>query len=87
MLTTWLILAAVAETVTQYIKDILNGGFNLNKAIALLVAFVVCLGANVDIFKLLEIDFYIPYVGIVFAALITSRGANAIHDLLDLIKS
>lgn len=86
MITTWLVLAVVAETVTQYIKDTLNGGFTAHKVIALVVAFVVCFGANIDIFKLLEIEFYVPYVGIFFAALITSRGANAIHDLLDKIK-
>jgi len=80
-----IILAILAESITQYVKEIIEG-FNFNKAMALVVALVICFGTNLDIFDILEVDFAMPYVGIGFAAIILSRGANVVHDLLDRIQ-
>ena len=84
MFATWIVLAVLVEAITQYIKDIFNG-FNPDKLMALIVSLLVAFGAGVDVFEMVGIDFIVPYVGMIFAAIIMSRGANAVHDIWDKI--
>lgn len=88
----FLTLALLVEVTTGIIKSIL-GNFGLiiedwlDQAISLVVAGLVAFSGKVDFFlvlnQVLPAQFvYPPFVGILLSALILSRGANAVHDII-----
>ncbi len=79
------VIALLIESLTEYIKDIING-IDFKKIISVVLSLLICFGANLDLFELLGIDFNIPYVGIVLLAIVFSRGSNVVHDLFDKLK-
>jgi len=76
-------LAVVLEAVVEYIKDIFNGEFVLEKLVAIVLGVLFAFGAGIDIFEMVEIDFHIPYVGTMILGLFISKGANVVHDIFD----
>jgi hypothetical protein len=83
-----LLVAILVEAVVQAAKLIYTKekGVNTDVIVALVVSVGVCAGAQVDLFKLVGIEIAIPYIGAVLTGVIVSRGSNAIHDLLALVR-
>lgn len=83
-----LVLAMLCESVWQSIKMIYQKDkyLTISNVGALIVALLICISTNLDIFIIFKIDSSIPYLGIVLTAILLSRGSNFIHDLLDKMK-
>lgn len=47
---------------------------------------LVAFGAGLDLFKMSNIHFSIPYIGTIAAGLVLGRGSNAIHDFFSNIN-
>lgn len=79
-------LAVIVEGIVEWIKTIYKSGkFQVSKLIALLVGIIVCIGADVDVFRLVDVSIEWPYVGSVLTGILISRGSNYIHELTDVI--
>lgn len=83
MFTVAIMLAVVVEAVVEYVKDIRKNSFEVEKAVAIILGLVFAFGARLDLFELAEIDFHIPYVGMIIIGLFIGKGANVVHDLFD----
>ncbi len=80
---TLLLLAVLAESVVEIIKDITHLQDQGAKVASLLVGLVLAVGAGQDLFGLIGVPFAIPYVGMILSGLLISRGANYLHDFTD----
>ena len=79
-------LAVIVEGLVEWIKTIYKSGkFQISQLIALVVGIVVCIGAEVDIFEIVNVPIAWPYVGSVLTGVLISRGSNYIHELIGLI--
>lgn len=86
------VLAVLVEALTGVIKSILlSFGVPLrdwvDQLISLVVALVVAAAGKVDFFavlsQVLPVELRLPwYLGVLFSAVVLSRGSNAVHDLL-----
>ena len=81
------IVAILVEAVWDNFKMIWqNGKFSIDRIGALLISIFICLIAKVDIFPIVGLSVSIPYVGSILTGIITSRGANFVHDLFKKLK-
>ena len=79
-----LVIAAVIEALWETAKMMWQEGkANPDRIGAAVMGIVLCVAAGVDFFVLAEIPLTIPYLGMVMSGLLISRGANAVHDLLE----
>lgn len=78
-----IIISLLAESVWETLKMTWQDGkVCIDRIGALIISILICVGTNVDILRLLDIQENIPYLGIVMTAILISRGSNFIHDLL-----
>ena len=91
---TWLFLSFVVERLSEYagklipaIERLENDFVNTKLFIAFGFSLLFTFGANLDFFKAFEIEFAIPFVGIVLTAVFLSGGSNAVHDLLSVVAN
>ena len=59
-----------------------NGKISIDRLGSLMVSILICIGTDVDILKVLEINENMPYLGVIMTAILMSRGSNFMHDLL-----
>lgn len=89
-----LVLAFIVERLVEIITNIfpqLNKikveKVNVKMLLTLIISLVVCIGANIDILQLIEVDVNMPYLGNVFSAILMSGGSEILHDIIDWIKA
>jgi len=82
-----LVVAILVEAIWENIKMIYqNNKFSVSMIGSLVIAITICILANVNIFKMVDIDLSIPVVSNIFTGIICSRGANFISDLFAKLK-
>lgn len=77
------VLAVVVEAVIEYLKELLSKKITTEQVVAIIFGLLLAFGAGLDVFRLLEIDFGIPYLGTVIMGLFISRGSGWVHDIFD----
>jgi hypothetical protein len=86
-LTQILLLAVLIEAVVDWVKNFVNARFPYQQAVAFVAALIFAAGMNLNFFALVGLDYRWPVVGIVFAALVLSRGSNYVQDFWDLVSA
>lgn len=82
-----IIAAALAEAVWETAKLAWQSGkISVNTVGALIVGIIVAVGAHIDIGALVGIDFTYSIIGEVLTGILLSRGANFLHDFLNILK-
>lgn len=77
-----IIVAILIEAIWENLKMIWQDKkVNINILGVLIVAIVICILANIDIFPIVGITMAVPYVGNVLTSVIVARGANFVNDL------
>lgn len=83
-----LALAIVTEALVEYGKSISKAitGNDIKAAVTQIVAIAVsvllCFAAGADLFEVVGITFFWPWVGTVLTGILGSRGANYLSDFL-----
>lgn len=85
-ITTLLIIAILVEAIWENIKNIWDGGFNVNRVGALILSIAICCLTRVDLFAIVGIYLSIPVVAYILTGIIVSRGANFVNDLFGKIR-
>lgn len=81
------IIAILVEAIWENIKMIYDKQkFNINMLGSLLLSMIVCVLAEIDIFKIIGINLIVPVVGSLLTGIIVSRGANFVNDLFKKLK-
>lgn len=81
------IIAILVEAIWENIKMIYDKQkFNINMLGSLLLSMIVCVLAEIDIFKIIGINLIVPIVGSLLTGIIVSRGANFVNDLFKKVK-
>lgn len=81
------IIAILVEAIWENIKIIYDKQkFNINMLGSLLLSMIVCVLAEIDIFKIIGINLIVPIVGSLLTGIIVSRGANFVNDLFKKLK-
>lgn len=81
------IIAILVEAIWENIKMIYDKQkFNINMLGSLLLSMIVCVLAEIDIFKIIGINLIVPIVGSLLTGIIVSRGANFVNDLFKKLK-
>lgn len=81
------IIAILVEAIWENIKMIYDKQkFNINMLGSLLLSMIVCVLAEIDIFKIIGINLIVPVVGSLLTGIIVSRGANFVNDLFKKVK-
>ena len=82
-----IIIAILVEAIWENIKMIYDKQkFNINMLGSLLLSMIVCVLAEIDIFKIIGINLIVPVVGSLLTGIIVSRGANFVNDLFKKVK-
>jgi len=89
-------LALLVEAMTQITKSILSKlGVELcpwmDQTISLVFSVAMAVFGKIDFFSILNevlpVEFNFPAIlGIILSALVLSRGSNAVHDILDILR-
>ena len=78
-----IVLAFLVEAIWTNLKMIWDKNkLNWNMVGSLIVAIIVAIGTKIDIFPVLGIDIFIPYLGATLTGILVSRGANVVYDLI-----
>lgn len=82
------VLAFLCEAIWETTKMIWeNGKFSADRVGSLAFGLIVSLLSGADLFDLLGIPLYLPYVGMALTGILISRGANFIHDIINYVNS
>ena len=82
-----IVLAILAEAIWENLRMMWeNGKFSLNRLGALFTSIILAIGTQIDLFKILNLEISIPFLGNIFTGILISRGANVIHDLFKKIQ-
>lgn len=85
---TIVVLAMVAESIWETLKMTWQKGkANVDRIGALVVALVITIGTKIDIMPLLGLSMEWGILGAILTAILISRGANFVHELINKITS
>ena len=90
-ITIWIVLSIAVEFFIEILKQAFPAlntkikGVDNERLMALVLGFLVCLGAHIDFFEMLGIPFSMTYVGYVFSAVFIAGGSGRIHDFIKVI--
>lgn len=77
-----IIISLVTESVWETLKMTWqNGKLSVDRVGAIITGLIISFATNTDIFKLIEVNITIPFVGVMLTGILISRGANFVHDL------
>ncbi|HOB86434.1 MAG TPA: hypothetical protein PKO38_01935 [Bacillota bacterium] len=91
-----LIVAAVVEATWETLKPVWprvlvdlekEKGIAVDLIGSLLISVVICAAAGVDLMALVGINLQVPYLGSILTGILTARGSNFVHDLLNIINA
>lgn len=77
------LLAGISEALWEtsklfWVKDKVN----VDRVGAVIVGVLLSIATGLDLFKIVGIPIYIPFLGSILTGLLLSRGANFIHDII-----
>lgn len=77
-----IIVAILVEAIWENLKMIWEEGkVSINKCGSLILAILICILGNIDIFPVVGITLSVPAIGAAMTGIIVSRGANFVNDL------
>lgn len=77
------VAAMLSEAVWETGKMVWQKGkVSVDRVGALVVGLLIAVGAGLDMFLLVGINFFHPLIGPILTGVLLSRGANFVHDLL-----
>lgn len=83
-----ILVAALCEATWETIKMTWqNGKISLDRIGALLLGILLALATKMDILTLAGLHSAHPVVGIICTGIVVSRGANFVHDLLNIMNN
>lgn len=83
-----LALAVVVEALVEYGSSIFNAFHArewkcaVKQICAAAVSVLLCFAAGANLFEVIGITFFLPWVGIALTGILASRGANFVSDLI-----
>ena len=82
-----IMLAVTVEALVEYGKSIIaiaKGSWKsaLLQMAAVASGVVLCLAADADLFRVMELGFAVPWMGKVLTGILISRGANYLNDFV-----
>lgn len=87
---TWsqlLLMVVLAESIWQTLKMVWQKDkLHPDTLGALIIGVIFAVATGMDIFQLLGIPVRVPYLGEVFTGILASRGANFLHDLMQIAQ-
>lgn len=87
---TWsqlILMVVLAESIWQTLKMVWQKDkLHPDTLGALIVGVIFAVATGMDIFQLLGIPVRVPYLGEVFTGILASRGANFLHDLMQIAQ-
>lgn len=87
---TWsqlLLMVVLAESIWQTLKMVWQKDkLHPDTLGALIIGVIFAVATGMDIFHLLGIPVRVPYLGEVFTGILASRGANFLHDLMQIAQ-
>ena len=82
-----IIIAILVEAIWENLKMIWNKNkLNFNMLGSLLLSMIICVLAQINIFKIVGIELIVPIIGCLLTGIIVSRGANFVNDLFKKLK-
>ena len=82
-----IIIAILVEAIWENLKMIWDKNkLNINMLGSLLLSMIICVLAQINIFKIVGIDLIVPIIGSLLTGIIVSRGANFVNDLFKKLK-
>lgn len=77
-----IIIAILVEAIWENLKMIWDKNkLNINMLGSLLLSMIICVLAQINIFKIVGIELIVPIIGYLLTGIIVSRGANFVNDL------
>jgi hypothetical protein len=81
------VAAMIVESVWETFKMIWQEGkLSIDKIGALILGVLIAIAGSLDLPKLVGINLFIPFLGMILTGVLMSRGANFVHDLLGKIQ-
>lgn len=81
------LIAILVEAIWENLKMIYDKNkFNINMIGSLILSIIICVLAQIDIFAIVGVNLFVPFIGSVFTGIIVSRGANFVNDLFTRLK-
>ena len=82
-----IIIAILVEAIWENLKMIWDKNkLNINMLGSLLLSMIICVLAQINIFKIVGINLIVPVIGSLMTGIIVSRGANFVNDLFKKLK-
>ena len=82
-----IIIAILVEAIWENLKMIWDKNkLNFNMIGSLLLSMIICVLAQINIFKIVGINLIVPIIGSLMTGIIVSRGANFVNDLFKKLK-
>lgn len=83
-----IIIAILVEAIWENLKMIWDKNkLNINMLGSLLLSMIICVLAQINIFKIVGIELIVPIIGYLLTGIIVSRGANFVNDLFSKINN
>lgn len=83
-----IIVAILVEAIWENLKMIWEEGkLSINRCGSLILAILICILGNIDIFPIVGITLNVPIIGAGVTGIIVSRGANFVNDLFTKLNS
>lgn len=81
------LIAILVEAIWENLKMTYDKKkLNINMIGSLVLGILICILAKVDIFAIVGLNLFIPFIGSIFTGIIVSRGANFVNDLFKKLK-
>ena len=83
-----IIIAILVEAIWENLKMIWDKNkLNINMLGSLLLSMIICVLAQINIFKIVGIELIVPVIGYLLTGIIVSRGANFVNDLFSKLNN
>ena len=83
-----IIIAILVEAIWENLKMIWDKNkLNINMLGSLLLSMIICVLAQINIFKIVGIELIVPMIGYLLTGIIVSRGANFVNDLFSRLNN
>ena len=83
-----IIIAILVEAIWENLKMIWDKNkLNINMLGSLLLSMIICVLAQINIFKIVGIELIFPIIGYLLTGIIVSRGANFVNDLFSKLNN
>lgn len=83
-----IIISILVEAIWENIKMIYkDNNFSVSMIGSLIIAIIVCILGNINIFEMIGIEMSIPIICNIFTGIICSRGANLVNNLFSRLNN